>query len=114
MTADSPDKVSFDFPAAAAYVKAADAATALLGTAKGHAETVAGTDLSGLGTLGTDFAAAWSSAWTSHRDALKTAGAVTDAYGQGLTTWSNVLAGVEDDNSNRIAGAVPGTDQIKA
>ncbi|MGV9668388.1 hypothetical protein [Nocardia niigatensis] len=114
MDTNADAKVVFDFPAAAAYTKAADQAAALLGTAKAHAETVAGLDLSGLGTLGSGFAAAWASAWTAHGAKLGTASQVTDGYSQGITTWGNVLSGVDTDNATRIAGAIPGTDEIQA
>ncbi|MGW4125599.1 hypothetical protein [Nocardia sp. NPDC004711] len=111
---NSSDRVSFDYDAAAAYVKAAGDASALLGTAKDHADTVAGIDLSGLGTLGAAFASAWSSAWNGHADQLKTAAALTSGYGQGITTWGQVLGGVDTESAEKIAGAVPGTDEIQA
>ncbi|MEU6584343.1 hypothetical protein [Nocardia sp. NPDC046763] len=114
MDTNANDRVVFDYPAAAAYVSAASDAAALLGTAKDHAQTVAGIDLSGLGTLGNGFAAAWSDAWNTHSGHLGTACALTDAYGQGITTWGTVLGGVDSDSADRIAGAVPGTDEIQA
>ncbi|WP_040815166.1 hypothetical protein [Nocardia concava] len=110
----SNDKVSFDFPAAAGYVQAAGDAAALLGTAAGHAQTVAGVDLSGLGAFGSGFASAWASAWEAHGGQLGNAQVLTDAYGQGLTTWATVLGGVDTDAAEQIAGAVPGTDEIQA
>lgn len=109
----SNDRVSFDFPAADGYVKAAGEAAALLGTAKGHAQTAAGVDLSGLGSLGAGFASAWAAAWEAHGEQLGNAQVVTDAYGQGITTWGAVLGGVDTESAGRIAGAVPGTDEIQ-
>ena len=111
---NSNDRVSFDYPAAAAYVKAAGDASTLLGTAQADAGTVAGIDLSGLGTLGKGFAAAWNTAWSGHADQLKTASKLTEGYGQGIDTWGKVLGGVDGDSAQKIAGAVPGTDEIQA
>ncbi|AYF78326.1 hypothetical protein D7D52_35910 [Nocardia yunnanensis] len=111
---NSIDRVEWDTPAAAAYIKAAGQAATLLGTAKDHADTVAGIDLSGLGTLGKGFAAAWAAAWGGHSDQLGTASQLTDGYGQGIDTWGKVLGGVDTDNAATIAGAVPGTDEIQA
>ncbi|MFE3229834.1 hypothetical protein [Nocardia sp. NPDC059228] len=111
---NSTDGVSFDYPAAATYVQAAGDAAALLGTAKDHAQTVTGMDLSGLGIFGAGFASAWAAAWEAHGGQLGNAQAVTDAFGQGITTWGNVLAGVDTDSAHQIAGAVPGTNDIQA
>ncbi|MEV6097171.1 hypothetical protein [Nocardia sp. NPDC051981] len=108
------ERVAWDHRAAAAYVRAAGDAAALLSTAKDHAHTVAGMDLSGLGTLGDGFAAAWAAAWTTHGGHLQTASALTGAYGQVVTTWGTVLGGVDTESTARIAGAVPGTDEIQA
>ncbi|WP_067574477.1 hypothetical protein [Nocardia acidivorans] len=108
------DRVNFDYTASAAYTTAAAQAAALLGTAKDHADTAAGIDLSGLGTLGNSFAAAWSTAWTTHSSRLGTASALTDAYGQAITTWGKVLNQVDTDSADTIAGTVPGPDEIQA
>lgn len=108
------ERVAWDHPSAAAYVRAAGDAAALLGTARDHAQTVAGADLSGLGTLGAGFAAAWASAWTTHGGRLRTASALTGAYGQAITSWGNVLGEVDSDSAAEIAGAVAGTDEIQA
>ncbi|WP_433560821.1 hypothetical protein ACQP1O_24525 [Nocardia sp. CA-151230] len=108
------ERVAWDHPAAAAYVSGAGDAAALLGTAKEHAHAVAGIDLSGLGTLGNGFAAAWAAAWSTHGAHLQTASALTGAYGRAITTWGTVLGGVDSESAARIAGAVPGTDEIQA
>ncbi|MFE3226086.1 hypothetical protein [Nocardia sp. NPDC059228] len=108
------ERVAWDHPAAAGYVRAAGAAAALLGTAKDHAHAVAGMDLSGLGTLGNGFAAAWAAAWSAHGGHLQTASALTSTYGQAIATWGTVLGGVDTESAATIAGAVPGTDEIQA
>ncbi|MFE4459265.1 hypothetical protein ACFROC_18075 [Nocardia tengchongensis] len=111
---DNTEKVVWDHPAAATYVQAARDAAALLDTAKDHATTTAGVDLSGLGVLGGAFAAAWSDAWTVHSDHLGTASALATGYGQAITAWGTTLDGVDAESAQRIAGAVPGTDEIQA
>ncbi|MEU6585954.1 hypothetical protein [Nocardia sp. NPDC046763] len=110
----SIERVAWDRPAAAAYVSAAGDAAALLGTAEDHAHTVAGIDLSGLGTLGNGFAAAWAAAWTTHGAHLRTASALTGAYGRAIAGWGNTLGGVDTESAAGIAGAVPGIDEIQA
>ncbi|MFJ4657627.1 hypothetical protein ACIP5Y_40730 [Nocardia sp. NPDC088792] len=102
--------VRFDFDAAAAYTKAANEAAGLLRTAAGQATTVAGIDLSGLGALGREFAAAWNTAWSAHAGTLGTAGALTDGYGQAITTWGRVLGQVDRDGAGQITAAGDGTD----
>lgn len=108
------DRVVWDTPAAAAYIAAANDAAALLGTARDHATTIAGIDLSGLGDLGNAFAAAWAAAWTDHGGKLDTAKAVTDGYGQAVTTWGQTLGGVDTESAAQIAGTIAGTDEIQA
>lgn len=108
------DRVVWDYPAAAAYTAAADRAASLLGAARDHAATVAGLDLSGLGLLGAEFAAAWSRAWSDHSGQLGTAAAVTDGYGQAITGWGRLLGAVDTESAEQIAGTIPGTDEIQA
>ncbi|MFE3194603.1 hypothetical protein ACFXHA_36745 [Nocardia sp. NPDC059240] len=108
------DRVVWDYPAAAAYTTAADRAASLLSTARDHAATVAGLDLSGLGLLGAEFAAAWNQAWGDHSGQLGTAAAVTDGYSQAVTGWGRVLGAVDTESAEQIAGTIPGTDEIRA
>ncbi|MVU76067.1 hypothetical protein GPX89_02270 [Nocardia sp. ET3-3] len=108
------ERVVWDHPGAAAYVRAAGDAAALLDTARGHAEAVAGIDLAGLGTLGEDFAAAWGAAWTTHSGHLATASALTDAYGRAITGWGAVLDATDAESAARIAGIGSGSDDVQA
>ncbi|MFE3195902.1 hypothetical protein ACFXHA_43370 [Nocardia sp. NPDC059240] len=110
---NSRDRVVWDHPAAAAYTAAADEAAALLGTAKDHAATVAGLDLSGLGLLGTEFAAAWTQAWTDHSGHLDTAAQVTGGYSQAITGWGRTLDAVDTESARDIAGTIAGTGEIQ-
>ncbi|MGW4244945.1 hypothetical protein [Nocardia sp. NPDC004722] len=109
----SRDRVEWDYPAAAAYTAAADRAATLLGTARDHAATVAGLDLSGLGVLGAAFATAWNQAWSDHSGHLGTAAALTDGYGQAITGWGRVLGAVDTESAREIAGTIPGTGEIQ-
>ncbi|AYF78042.1 hypothetical protein D7D52_34215 [Nocardia yunnanensis] len=106
------ERVAWDHPSAVAYVNAAQQAAALLDSAQGQAQVLAGIDLSGLGVLGRGFAAAWSQAWAQHVEHLGTASDLTDRYGQSIIRWGNVLGATDAESAARIAGAGDGDGQV--
>ncbi|MGW4635545.1 hypothetical protein [Nocardia sp. NPDC004415] len=79
--------MSFDPDALAAYTRAAARVSELLGEAATNTTAAAGIDLSGLGLLGKEFAAAWSRAATQHAATLSTAANLVGNYEQILTGY---------------------------
>lgn len=97
--------VSLDTDAAAAYQAAAGYVADLLGSAAEHAETAAAADLSGLGVLGTDFAAAWSAAVTSQGATVRIAAALVDGYRAVIGQHAAGIIGADDDAAAALAAA---------
>ncbi|MBF6237868.1 hypothetical protein IU474_12410 [Nocardia otitidiscaviarum] len=102
-------EVVFDYTASAAYTAAATQAAELLTAAAGGAARAAAFDLSGLGALGEDFAVAWAAAWGNLGKTVGTAAVLTDAYGQAVKAWGEVMAATDAHNAGAIGGAVADT-----
>lgn len=95
--ADIVAEMSFDPSALDAYQRAAARVSELLGTAATQTTTAAGVDLSGLGVLGREFAAAWTQAAGAHASTLSTAGNLVSAYQDILTRFGDDVTGVDTD-----------------
>ncbi|WP_306364504.1 hypothetical protein [Nocardia sp. CC227C] len=106
---DTSGEVVFDYTASAAYTAAAAQAAGLLSTASGGAARAAAFDLSGLGVLGADFAAAWAAAWGNLGRTVETAAVLTDAYGQAVKAWGEVMAATDAHSADAIAATVADT-----
>ncbi|WP_278264697.1 hypothetical protein [Nocardia sp. AG03] len=103
-------EMSFDPAALDAYQRAAARVSELLGTAATETSTAAGVDLSGLGVLGREFAAAWSKAAGDHAATLSTAGnlvttyqGILDRFGTAVVDIDTGLAGDLDAATSEVA-----------
>lgn len=97
--------MSFDPDAANAFISAAASAAALLTDSGAHADIAAAADLSGLGSFGADFAAAWSAAWTGHADTVRVAAGLLGEYGQVVDTFAKQVTGIDTDVAG-VLGAI--------
>ncbi|MFE3542569.1 hypothetical protein ACFXK0_06305 [Nocardia sp. NPDC059177] len=88
-------EMSFDPAALDAYQRAAARVSELLGTAATDTATAAGVDLSGLGALGREFAAAWTQAAGDHAATLSTAGNLVTAYQTILDQFGDTVVGID-------------------
>ncbi|MGW6728144.1 hypothetical protein ACWF9G_19785 [Nocardia sp. NPDC055029] len=88
-------EMSFDPSALDAYQRAAARVADLLGEAATNTTTAAGVDLSGLGVLGREFAAAWTEAAGSHASTLSTAGNLVTAYQDILNRFGADVTGID-------------------
>ncbi len=93
--ADIVAEMSFDPSALDAYQRAAARVSELLGTAANDTTTAAGVDLSGLGVLGREFAAAWTQAAGEHASTLSTAGNLVTAYQGILNRFGDSVTGID-------------------
>ena len=93
--ADIVAEMSFDPSALDAYQRAAARVSDLLGTAATETTTAAGVDLSGLGVLGREFAAAWTQAAGDHASTLSTAGNLVTAYQDILNRFGASVTGID-------------------
>ncbi|MEV0075978.1 hypothetical protein AB0H58_06140 [Nocardia neocaledoniensis] len=87
--------MSFDPSALDAYQRAAARVADLLGEAATNTTTAAGADLSGLGVLGREFAAAWTAAAGAHAATLSTAGNLVTAYQDILNRFGVTVTGID-------------------
>ncbi|GGN84782.1 hypothetical protein GCM10011610_38430 [Nocardia rhizosphaerihabitans] len=88
-------EMSFDPSALDAYQRAAARVADLLGEAATNTSTAAGVDLSGLGVLGREFAAAWAEAAGVHASTLSTAGNLVTAYQDILNRYGADVTGID-------------------
>ncbi|MFD3596600.1 hypothetical protein ACFWU5_28105 [Nocardia sp. NPDC058640] len=93
--ADIVAEMSFDPAALDAYQRAAARVSELLGSAAEDTTTAAGVDLSGLGVLGREFAAAWAQAAGAHASTLSTAGNLVAAYQDILNRFGDSVIGID-------------------
>lgn len=98
-------EMSFDPSALDAYQRAAARVSELLGTAAIDTTTAAGADLSGLGVLGREFAAAWAQAAADHASTLSTAGELVTAYQGILNRFGAEVTGIDTDVADALAAA---------
>lgn len=76
--------------------EARSAAETLIGSAT-HGDTAALADLSGLGAFGADFAAAWSTAWTAHAEAVRVGAGLMATYADVVDLWGREVTGVDHE-----------------
>ncbi|MFD6217157.1 hypothetical protein, partial [Nocardia salmonicida] len=91
--ADIVAEMSFDPSALDAYQRAAARVSELLGTAADDTTTAAGVDLSGLGVLGREFAAAWTQAAGEHASTYGDNGALSHRHQRGRSNASSGCGG---------------------
>lgn len=94
--------MSFDPAAMDAYQRAAARVSELLGEAATATTTAAGVDLSGLGLLGAEFAAAWTTAATEHAATLTTAGNLITRYHEILGSYGTQVTGVDTGTAGEL------------
>jgi len=108
---DAPDPALHHDPAAAAsFVTNAGEISTLLASAATAADVAAAADLSGLGLLGRDFAAAWLAAVSGQSATMRIAESVTSAHGSTVATHSAALVGADDTNASDIGATGAGVD----
>ncbi|MFC4124544.1 hypothetical protein [Nocardia rhizosphaerae] len=99
--------MSFDPSALDAYQRAAARVADLLGEAATQTTTAAGADLSGLGVLGREFAAAWTAAAAAHASTLSTAGNLVTVYQGILGRYGADVTGIDTGLAGEL-GAIEG------